>query len=567
MQSSLYKFFTIEECLVNIRRKFDLPIEIMNNKIQNHSIFRLASISFCTIFALIILFMADKPVNAQSNTEILVSGETLSKWRAITTKNFVIYGKKSDKTLLKFAEDLEAIHHLMLISDGLQAIEEPERVSIYLVEDSMDRYINNQNAAAFYRPMAGGSIAVSPAKLGGFNTIALYHEYAHHFMLQYFAAAYPSWYIEGRAELVSTASFEKKNHVSYGKAAQHRQFNLREGRWIPVEKMLLDSANEIASSFGGDNYYGKSWLMTHYLTFSEERAGQMGEYLRNIAGGMPNEEAIRAFGDLDELDRELRRYNRDANFRFRQPPLPKNLLDNYKIRSLTEVEAELLPYRLEFGRPMEQEEAAKFLDRIREKASFAPKSRHALQLLGEVELDSRNFVEAHSAADRLISLFPENSRAHWLKGQITLQEILYKGEDEQEVALNEDKFNIQTKLARSYFIKANRLDPEDSLPLIGYFDSFTGNPPNDAVIGMESVYNKSPQVASVGFKLAQALINNNDYATAYRVLAPIAFNPHGGQAAEQAALLLSQIKKNNIVASDPTEISNKTSSNSAEDQN
>lgn len=243
--------------------------------------------------------------------------------------------------------------------------------------------------------------------------------------------------------------------------------------------------------------------------------------------------------------------------------LPKNLIGNYKIRSLTETEAEFLPYRLEFGRPMEKEEAAEFVNKIRERVSFAPRSRHALQLLGEVELDSLNFKQAHSAADRLISLFPENSRAHWLKGQILLQEVLYKGEDDQEVDLKSNKVNQQTMLARSYFIKANRLDTEDSLPLIGYFDSFTGNPPKDAIIGMESVYSKSPQVPSVGFKLAQALINNSDYRTAYRVLAPIAYNPHGGEAATQATLLLSQIQAKNIIAASK---SNETSNNETEDE-
>lgn len=543
----------------------DKIVLVMNifNKIGTKSAIRSVIALASATVALLIFFTIAKPADAKPSTDILVSGEKLSSWKAITTKNFVIYGKKSDKTLVKFAENLESIHYLMLISDGLQGIEDPEKVSIYLVEDSMGRYINNENAAAFYRPMAGGSIAVSPAKLGGFNTIALYHEYAHHFMLQYFAAAYPAWYIEGRAELVSTASFEKKDHISYGKAAQHRQINLREGTWIPIQKMLLDTASEVAGRYGGDNYYGKSWLMTHYLTFSDERAGQMASYLRNIAAGKPNEESVKAFGDLDELDRELRKYNREANFRFRQPPLPKNLIGNYKIRSLTETEAEFLPYRLEFGRPMEKEEAAEFVNKIRERVSFAPRSRHALQLLGEVELDSLNFKQAHSAADRLISLFPENSRAHWLKGQILLQEVLYKGEDDQEVDLKSNKVDQQTTLARSYFIKANRFDTEDSLPLIGYFDSFTGNPPKDAIIGMESVYSKSPQVPSVGFKLAQALINNSDYRTAYRVLAPIAYNPHGGEAATQATLLLSQIQAKNIIAASK---SNETSNNETEDE-
>ena len=59
-----------------------------------------------------------------------------------------------------------------------------------------------------------GAIAVVPRNTGtdGVFTgqLVLFHEYAHHFMLQYAPAAYPAWYVEGFAEVVSTASFERK---------------------------------------------------------------------------------------------------------------------------------------------------------------------------------------------------------------------------------------------------------------------------------------------------------------------------------------------------------------------
>lgn len=510
---------------------------------------------FLSLLSALILsyFIISSPSKAQSDTSINVKAEKFSKWNSLTTKNFKIYGKKSEKTLLEFAEKLESIHYLMLISDGLQGIDKPERVSIYLVNDDMERFINSKNAAAFYRPLASGPIAVTPADLGGFNTIALYHEYAHHFMLQYFAAAYPGWYVEGRAELVSTASFEKKNHISYGKAAQHRQFNLINGTWVPIDDLLLKSPNEIINKYGGDNYYGKSWLLTHYLTFSPERSGQMANYLRAISRGMDNADAVKAFGNLEDLDSDVKRYNRDANFRFRQPELPDNILGDYELRRLTEAEAEILPYRLEFARAMEKEEAAKFVDKFRAKSAYFPNNLNALQLLGEIELDSRNYAQAHAAADRLISLYPNNSRAHWLKGQIILTEIrddAFGESDEDEVKVEiTDDMREEAKEARKYFVTANRLDNDDSLALIGYFDSFLGAPSKDAVIGLEGVYGRLPQVPSVALKLGEALINQNDYAAARQVLKPLAFNPHGGTAANRAQRLLNQTYPNSVTNS------------------
>ncbi len=542
---------------------FSVNIDKRNLPSHNNLIFLLLSV--LSIF----YFLISSPVKAQSDDSINVTAEKFSKWNSLTTKNFKIYGKKSEKTLLKFAERLESIHYLMLISDGLTGIEKPERVSIYLVNDPMERFINSKRAAAFYRPLASGPIAVTPADLGGFNTIALYHEYAHHFMLQYFAAAYPGWYIEGRAELVSTASFEKKGRISYGKAAQHRQFNLINGTWIPIADLLLKTPGEIIKRYGGDNYYGKSWLLTHYLTFSPERNGQMAKYLRAISLGAANEDAAKAFGDLNELDRDVKRYNRDANFRFRQPELPDNLLDDYEINRLTEAEAEILPYRLEFARAMQKEEAEKFVNKFRAKTAYFPNNLNALQLLGEIELDSRNFAEAHAAADRLISLYPNNSRAHWLKGQIILTEARVEAfgdnpEDGDRVEIT-DEIKAQGKKARQYFIKANRLDNDDSLALIGYFDSFFGEPAKEAVIGLEGVYLRFPQVPSIAIKLGQALIRENDYSAAKQVLQPLAFSPHGGTAAERAQRLLLNAQKPNNETNANNETNDSADKDIAED--
>ena len=47
----------------------------------------------------------------------------------------------------------------------------------------------------------------------------LFHEYAHHFMLHHFPAAYPAWYVEGFAEFFSVVAFPQDGSIEYGKIA------------------------------------------------------------------------------------------------------------------------------------------------------------------------------------------------------------------------------------------------------------------------------------------------------------------------------------------------------------
>jgi hypothetical protein len=58
-----------------------------------------------------------------------------------------------------------------------------------------------------------------------------------------------------------------------------------------------------------DSFYGRSWLLYHYLNFSKSRKGQLNEYQHQISLGQNSLAAGKAaFGDFGKLDRELRSY-------------------------------------------------------------------------------------------------------------------------------------------------------------------------------------------------------------------------------------------------------------------
>src|SRR5690606_17382921 len=90
--------------------------------------------------------------------------------------------------------------------------------------------------AGFYIPRAGNSVAFVPARedraagsiarrnertaLDGMSVLK--HEYAHHFMMQYFPGAYPGWYVEGYAETVATIRFLDNGSFHIGDPPQYR---------------------------------------------------------------------------------------------------------------------------------------------------------------------------------------------------------------------------------------------------------------------------------------------------------------------------------------------------------
>lgn len=460
-----------------------------------------------------------------------------AEWREAKTDNFLIYGDKSEDSLARFAERIEAVHHLMAASEGLEQVENSVPVKIYLYGDSsdMEEFTGQQNVAGFYRAGVGGAYAVVPenASASGrtFASHVLFHEYAHHFMLQYYPGAYPAWYIEGRAELVGTADFDRNGTISYGKANENRAYTLQNATWVDVGDIVSRTAEKLNAS--GFSFYAESWLLTHYLTFNEERRGQLAAYLNAINSGASMAEAAEAFGDLDRLNRDLRDYLRRQNFSYRNVPLPDDLATNIEFRTLSDGEIALLRDRIDFARSMEKDEAIAFLAAMRRTAAPYMDDPFVLQLLGEAELDLDNYDAAEAHARRLLAIVPEAARANWLMGRV----LLDRAEDG-------DRPDDQIKQARSFFLKANRANPRDPLPLIGFYDSYAlleQGATAEAVGGLESAMNLVPQAGGLRLKLASELLSREsegDQALAALILRPLAFAPHGGNSAKKARAMI-----------------------------
>ncbi len=476
-------------------------------------------------------------------TAILVLGisvPAMAEWKEATTDHFIVYADKSEPELQKFSERLEAVHYLMMRANGLQTEKPPVRVRIFVYGDAakIEKLVRVRNAAGFYRPSPQGAIAVTPAKSAGLslNPIeVLHHEYAHHFMLQYFPAAYPAWYVEGYAELMGTSSFERKGAITFGKANSARSNELNQAVWVHAGDIISKLRKDLPSG-SKDNFYGQSWLIAHYLTLSPERSQQLRGYLNAINRGASQADAAKAFGDLNKFNTDVKRYLSNASFEYKAVPLPETLTSNISYRKLSASEIELMEDAIELSRHKSPEDAEKFAVELRGKVGKFANDTYALQMLGEAEKDAKNFDGAIGIAERILSSNAEDSSALWLKAAALLEQAK-DSDDPKPVALQ----------ARKLALDANTANPDTPRPLVAFFDSFlvAGEKPSaDALDSLREALRRVPQDDSLRFKLAATLTSvggKPNHIEAIKALRPVAFDPHGGEASEAAGKMIEKL--------------------------
>jgi hypothetical protein len=464
-----------------------------------------------------------------------------AEWRRAISTHFIVYSEGSPAEVREAAARLERFDGLLRRLSPVPPRESPIKLTVFMPRTT-DAVASLAGAgvgiAGFYRGVVAGPFMVAPRQGASRNFDAdtiLFHEYTHHFMLQNFSTAYPAWFVEGYAELLSTTRFERDGGITIGSFADHRARELA----LPVpplRALMLRSPRELR---GADrvSFYANSWFLTHYLVLADARRGQLGRYIGLVGSGRTAEQAAEeAFGGIEALQRDFLRYRGASRIptvtiRFDQAPATGPIT----VEALSPGEESLLWHQARYRQGMERDDIAGFARRVRARAAQTPSDPGALQLLADVESWARNHDEASRAVDALLALRPEAPRALMRKGQIEIELL--------------DRDNItepaRWTAARDWLRRANRADPDDPLILLLYYRSFErqgGRPPANAVAGLARAFELVPQDFSVRGRYAGALIRARRYSEAVTVLAPIAYSAHAGAAGERAARTIDAIR-------------------------
>jgi tetratricopeptide (TPR) repeat protein len=483
-------------------------------------------------------------------------------WRKFETAHFIIYSESSDKRATELATGLEKIDGLMRMATGLPMDDEAVKVRIYEMGDEGQvqaaRSGDNEGIAGFYSSNVLGPYAVTLRKAysasGDFTAeLVLHHEYAHHFMLQYFPAVYPPWYVEGFAELIGASKELPDGKIAYGYPAKYRGDYIATV-WVPVSEVLLKPPEKVRM-----DWYGQGWAMTHFFTFSKERAPQLRQYLTALTAGKSSAEAAKAFGDLGELNREAHVYISRGGFDYKPIKVPIKEPVIQRETPVSAAEAALIPetiafndadvneYRKASDREIERKKRAEVLGQIRRKAAQYANDPYALYLLGEAEKASGNAGAAEQAVDRLLAVQPSNAGGMSLKSLLVAQRAMTMAGEARLQAAAE---------ARRLAMAANKADPDNPQTYVAFYQGFkaTGaRVPANAVEGLAVAVEKLPGDSGVRQMLVDEYADEGQYGAAIAMLIPIANDPHESplrQAArEQLAALQAKLSSQTKPAS------------------
>jgi tetratricopeptide (TPR) repeat protein len=474
---------------------------------------------------------------------LLLSTPAEAAWREAKTRHFVIYSSGDEKALRDFAIKVERFDTVLRGRFAVSDNETSQRLTIFLlssaeeVERAYGGGKNSRNVAGFYNGSVTDSLAVvnrvksnEEGVLDG-DTI-LFHEYTHHFMLHYFPAAYPAWYVEGFAEFLATTEFTPEGNAKIGLPAYHRSYGLLLGKTFSSEQLFTKNVADVALD-DQDAFYGRSWLMVHYLDRASGREKQLLNYLREINNGKASIDAARLiFGDLKQLDKELASYlkGKIGYATLRKPtPLPNDIT----ITTLDAANAALIPLRLRSMRGVDLEEAKALVPKFKVIAEKFPTSGEAWYWLAQGYAYANRDGDAQVALDTALKINPTFARALLLRGEIAVRKLITDKNDDAAA----------WKAARALIAKANRADTNDPLPLYRYYQSWRqqGITPNQpSKDGLRRVFELAPEDGDVRMNFAALLAEQEEYARAINVIKPLAFDPHANSESNVARTMLNK---------------------------
>jgi hypothetical protein len=474
---------------------------------------------------------------------ILIAAPAQAEWLVATSKHFVIFANDKPANLQKFATRLEqfdlAVRAVRNMPDDPIAPSARPVVFVVQSSDVVQDLAKDRSGMVqgFYVPRSSGPIAVVPAhaetgerSFTG-NTV-FFHEYAHHLMFENIKQAVPSWFVEGFAEFFATAKFERDG-ITIGISPAYRSYGIFTQAGISLQQLL---ATNYAGRLDGaemESLYGRGWLLCHYLTFAPNRKGQLVDYLSRLAKGQTGITAAEgAFGDLKQLEREMDRYIVRSQLPSMGVKFPATAIGRVDVRRLTAGEAAIISLRRQSRVGVDERTAAAVLARVRPIASSYPNDALVALELAEASLDAKDYAGGESAAARAKQLNPKSVEALLLHGRILLV----------QAERTRDKSMIAR--AREDFLAANRLEPEHPEPLRAYYESFatTGQAPTaNAVEGLHYAAVLAPADRGLRWMSAQQYLINGKAADARKRLAPLAFDPHGGELSERTRKVIDLI--------------------------
>lgn len=419
---------------------------------------------------LLALALATTPMAAQA------------EWYKVETRRFSMMGDfKSEAEAKARGEKLEKFVFVLRALSAQPNADSPQKIGVYFVPTVQDMLSTlpapYYGVAAYYTSHARQSFVITPirsytsgqaintnrATVGPRDTFAddaFWHELSHAFMFQSVSYAYPPWYSEGYAEYYGTIDITDGNKVTVG-APQLGRIDTLRSNWYPSKKFLAE--RDYAGA--GENLrsvYAEGWLLIHYAANNKERGAQMKKYLTDINANVPYSKAAEAFGDLDQLDRELQQYVSKS-----VPMLTVGFkpfdVGPIATRKATPAEIALYKHDIKLNQGVFKKDFPAFVSDVRRNAARFPNDPFALRVLTEAEYKAGNWAEAEAATGKWLAVAPNDPWAMTYRGRIATRKLAAA-----KVPAGDQRWDA----ARADLTNAMQASPADPFVKVNYFESF-----------------------------------------------------------------------------------------------
>lgn len=487
-----------------------------------------------------------------------------AEWRRAETTHFILYGDVSERTLRTYATKIQRFDTLLRTYYPIESDVQIPKLEIYLADGARDmRRIlpeGSEGIAGFYSADAGRIYTVTnisnPEALS-----TLFHEYAHHFMFQMSAAAYPSWFVEGFAEYYSTVVMEPEK-IEVGREDHGRMIffaQLGANEWAPLADVLKWRVSRSGRARLGD-YYAQAWGLTHYLMSTPERRQMLNQYLTSVIRGADSLTAMQAATGRTsvELQNDMRRYfvGRITYYTLQiDIPMPE-----VAISTLDADEGGLLWYDLrlddtplvvspnddpddprsaEVRAQMARDAArhrAELITNALAAAARRPSNRMAMLVAARAHRLNGDPAAGLAVLQPLLSVTSTDADALRIAAALLLDQA--KTEQDPANALS------QRRLAMSYLGQAMENNPLDFRIYLGLNDTRraqAGYPNANDITTLEVATALAPQADENRLRLAEAYMANSRWVEAKALLGPVANAPHPGADRVRARTMLAAI--------------------------
>lgn len=463
---------------------------------------------------------------------LLWAAPARASWRRAESPNFILFGNLPESELRQRILRLEGFDNLLRTMTGVTEAPAPNKLHVYIV--------GNEGELRTIQPLppgVGGFYTATPDGIAAFvdnsaessGNAILFHEYAHHFMMQYRPSAYPAWYVEGFAEYFMTAHFEGRS-IDIGLADPGNAYVITQGGWLPMDRLLYGEPQSMSRA-ETEQYYAQSWLTTHYFFSTPERQAALTRYL--LAVGSDNRpEALQTATGMDAaaLTQEIRRYAGTRIGYHRLTWAAAAAAPPVAVTTLPDGAGGLMIYDAALQVGIGDELGPDYLQRIRAAAARREGDPFAQRVLAHAELLYGDAAAADRLLDGLLAASPNDVELLYLKGMRHLVAAERDGGSEADA-----------RMARRWFGRAHQADEHHYQTLFRYAQSLRREPAPDTENTLNVLmlaHRLAPQVASITVRAATLLIGRRDYAQAIALLRPLAADPHKAGLARAARQMI-----------------------------